>query len=288
LSLFIWSSRLSNIGKLPFYKAGHLRPAVYLARRKYRPNQEGKIGGLGLCNEMFFLVVEETMMTRRSAVLLALGLPAWGFDDKEFWNQKKPSDWSASEIKQMLSQSPWAKPASVYNNTGASGPLGGSRSGGGGRRGGGGRGGGGGGAVSTNPGSVGGPNNWKTIVRWESSLPMREALKVPPSVAAGENYIIALVGSIPSVGIPSKEDDPDERKRKLEILQDFTLLERRDEPLNLTDAAAGPTGTLFYFSRVFAIKPEDKQVTFVTKLGSLEIKCKFSLKDMVYRGNLEL
>ena len=31
-----------------------------------------------------------------------------------------------------------------------------------------------------------------------------------------------------------------------------------------------------------------KQVTFVTKVGPLEVKCKFTLRDMLYRGNLEL
>ncbi len=34
--------------------------------------------------------------------------------------------------------------------------------------------------------------------------------------------------------------------------------------------------------------PEDKEVTFVTWIGPLDVKCKFTLKDMVYRGNLEL
>jgi hypothetical protein len=208
---------------------------------------------------------------------------AWAFDDREFWNHKDPSDWTASEVKQILTQSSWAKEASIYNNTGASGPLGSSRSGGGSRRGG-----GRGGVASTNPGPPGGPNNWKAIVRWESALPVREALKAKLKPEEAENYVIALIGSIPSVGIPSDDDDPTERKQKLETLRDSTRLERRDEPLDLVRAASGPTGTLFYFSRVFAIKPEDKQVTFVTKMGPLEIKCKFLLKEMMVRGNLEI
>jgi hypothetical protein len=115
---------------------------------------------------------------------------------------------------------------------------------------------------------------------------VREALKNRAIADPGDNYILALIGSIPSVGIPS--DDAAERKQKLETLRDSTRIERRDEPLNLVQAAAGPTGTFFYFSRVFAIKPEDKQVTFVTKIGSLDVKCRFSLKEMMYRGNLEL
>jgi len=226
-------------------------------------------------------------MTRRSAILWSLGVPAglavpaWAFD--EFWLHKDPSDWTVSEIKQMLTQSPWAKEASVYNNTGASGPLGSSRSGGGGRRGG-----GGGGVSPGNPAPPGGPNNWKTIVRWESALPVRQALKTKLKPEDAENYVISLVGSIPSIGIPSDDDDPAERKQKLETLRDSTRLERRDEPLELVRSASGPSGTLFYFSRVFAIKPEDKQVTFVTKMGPLEIKCKFSLREMMIHGNLEL
>jgi hypothetical protein len=47
-------------------------------------------------------------------------------------------------------------------------------------------------------------------------------------------------------------------------------------------------GTLFYFSRRLALRLEDQDVTFTTKLGPLKVKCKFTLKDMLYRGNLEL
>jgi hypothetical protein len=47
-------------------------------------------------------------------------------------------------------------------------------------------------------------------------------------------------------------------------------------------------GTLFYFSRGLALRPEDKNVTFSTKLGPIDVKCRFTLKDMMYRGNLEL
>jgi hypothetical protein len=145
-------------------------------------------------------------------------------------------------------------------------------------------------------------------------LPVREALKAKLKPEDAENYVIALIGSIPSVGIPSDDDNPAEQKQKLETLRDSTRLERRDEPLELSSnpthngrggrvadkaldaaascalkrAASGPRGTLFYFSRVFAIKPEDKQVTFVTKMGPLEIKCKFSLKEMILHSNLEL
>jgi hypothetical protein len=47
-------------------------------------------------------------------------------------------------------------------------------------------------------------------------------------------------------------------------------------------------GTLFYFSRDLALRLEDKQATFVTKLGPIDLKCRFTLKEMMYRGKLEL
>jgi len=47
-------------------------------------------------------------------------------------------------------------------------------------------------------------------------------------------------------------------------------------------------GTLFYFSRGLALRLEDKQATFSTKLGPIDVKCKFTLKDMLYKGSLEL
>jgi hypothetical protein len=36
------------------------------------------------------------------------------------------------------------------------------------------------------------------------------------------------------------------------------------------------------------IKPEDKEVTFLTKMGPMELKVKFALKDMMYKGQLTL
>ena len=45
-------------------------------------------------------------------------------------------------------------------------------------------------------------------------------------------------------------------------------------------------GTLFYFPRSEPIK--DGQVTFDTKMGPIEVKCRFTVKEMMYRGKLEL
>ncbi len=51
--------------------------------------------------------------------------------------------------------------------------------------------------------------------------------------------------------------------------------------------AAGP-GVYFYFSRKNELSMDDKEVDFSTKVGSTEIKAKFTLKDMRYHGKLAL
>src|SRR5665811_1546465 len=68
------------------------------------------------------------MLTRRSVMRLALGLPAvsaaipgWAFASKEFWEAKPPSEWNAEEVERMITKSPWAKEASVAYNSGPGG-----------------------------------------------------------------------------------------------------------------------------------------------------------------------
>jgi hypothetical protein len=122
------------------------------------------------------------------------------------WKAKKPAEWTDKEANRVLTNSPWAKTASV--DMGAMGSSGmGGRGGGGGRRGGGGMGGGGmgggggagaGGFGGGGGGEAGGPGGGefgggppmggggygegggtpapKVTVRWESAEPVREAL----------------------------------------------------------------------------------------------------------------
>ena len=229
-------------------------------------------------------------ITRRSA-LWALGLaggvaanPSWAFAG-EFWDQKQPGDWTKEEIDRLMTKSPWAKEASIANKA-QTGPLNTTRT-----------------MPSRRGGVQGNPNGmsqipeftgkWQATVRWDSALPVREALKTKMSVALSENYIINVFGDVPSAA-PNNDDSADERRTKFQILQERTRLERKDEPIELKRVELGPAtpfsspGTLFYFSRVFPLTLDDKQVTFVTKIGPLELKCKFTLKDMLYRGNLEL
>jgi hypothetical protein len=211
-------------------------------------------------------------------------VPEEAFASKEFWNEKMPPDWTVAEIQQLLNKSPWAKDGSI-TDTGQRGPLSSATRPAGRRS--------GRGAASTGTaGTTGASIKWKATVRWESALPVREALHQgtpggTPRGTPGEvpaDYILNVLGNIPGV-------DPDSRT---DILMDYTKLEHKGDEIKLNKVEAAPKndlsadGTLFYFSRVLALRVEDREVTFTTKLGPLDIKCKFALKDMLYRGELEL
>ena len=232
-----------------------------------------------------------SVITRRQAILAGLGfpsllevVPATAFASKEFWNEKMPSDWTDAEIHQLLNQSPWAKEGSI-NDTSRRGSLGPTAAGGVAGGGGGGRRGGrtATSTRSTTPGP--GPQvAWKATVRWESALPVREALHQGAPGELPEDYILNVFGEVPAA-------DPES---SFAILKDSTTLEHKGDQIKLNRIELAPgnsvseAGTLFYFSRLLALKLEDKEAIFTTKLGPLKVKCKFTLKDMLYRGNLEL
>lgn len=268
--------------------------------------------------------------------VVSAAIPAWAFATKEFWEAKPSSEWNAEEVERMITKSPWAKEASVAYNSGP-GSLGGggggtgrSRGSGGigfpgggigfpgsgGNRGGypgGGTNGGAGGPRTGAPG--GGPSprdgsdrrQFNATVRWESALPVQEALRIgagdeKPNSDFAKYYVIGLIGDLPMVGGrrrragDSSDDDEDtaQSERRLEMYKQYTRLERKDGPLQLEKVEDGSRvgskgpGTYFYFSRLDDISMDDKQVSFSTKLGPMEIKAKFTLKDMLYHGKLAL
>jgi hypothetical protein len=232
-------------------------------------------------------------MTRRGAILVGLGVPAWGFAATEFWNAKKPEDWTEEERQQLLTKSPWAREATVKYNAGPGG-LGAPRGGGGMSR----RGGvmTGGGRGVQNPDSTSGPTSaghYTAVVRWESALPVREANHNRSKDDPAANYILAINGDLPMLGRRSGDENEAAFEQRLDMLKQYTKLEKRGDPiyLNKIGYQSGPAataGTLFYFERNDLIRLEDHSVTFVTKLGPIDVKVKFPLKEMLYQGKLEL
>jgi len=260
------------------------------------------------------------MLTRRDVLRFAAGLPvlcaALPAASKDFCEAKPASDWTADEIDRMLTKSPWAKDASVMSN----GP--GFGNGGSGRSRGGGIGFPGGGGVGFPGGGVGFPGGGRhgggypggghdgggrerlaVAVRWESALPIQEALRIgasdeKPNADFEKYYVIALIGDLSAGGRrrSSTSDDDDDSTtradRRLEELKESARLERKDGPTSLEKVEEGSRvgsrgpGVYFYFDRKADVSMDDKFVNFSTKLGRMEIKAKFTMKEMSYHGKL--
>ena len=215
------------------------------------------------------------MMTRRELLWAAAGIPVLAAS-QEFWNEKPPDQWTKAEIEQLLTQSPWAKPAAVSfkNSVGNLAP-------GFGRYG-----------VYSPPGTIDqGKNAGKSLafqatLRWETALPVRLAEK-NHAFDGSQYYVLAAVGDFPATN--DANEDIAARQQRREMLQEFTKLERRgDSPLYLDRVESIATGMRFYFQKLEPITLANKELAFTTKIGPLELKAKFPLKDMVYRGQLEL
>jgi hypothetical protein len=223
-------------------------------------------------------------LTRRSAMLAALAVAAAigamaATATKEFWDEKFPEDWSPAEIQRILNDSPWAQKAVVGFNGGPGGAVGFSR----------------GGIYSPadqvqyhGTGAAASPGTFHAIVRWASAKPVSAASKGTPD-GASSFYILAMTGDFPDEAKPAEGESSTASLDRGEMLRTYTKLERKgDAPIYLDHIQAVSGGEMFYFSRLEPIKAANKEITFTTKMGPLEFKAKFSLKDMMYRGKLEL
>ena len=112
---------------------------------------------------------------------------------------------------------------------------------------------------------------------------------------------MALIGDLPanggrrrSGGNSDDDDDSTARSdRRLDEFKESARLERKDGPVRLEKVEEGSRvgsrgpGVYFYFARKDDISmDDDKVVTFSTKLGRMEIKAKFTMKEMLYHGKL--
>jgi hypothetical protein len=244
----------------------------------------------------------------------------------DFWNKKEPAEWSAEEIDKLATKSPWAKEvnaasAAVSRPYSGGGGNGGNRGGGGmgdpgiGGGGGGYPGGGGGypgggmgGGRGTGGGRRGGggpmPLSYRATVRWESAKPIQAALKTPLTEGLAGAYVISVSGvPILEPGRQHSDDGDTESTvskglsdEVLDRIKNLTYLEPKGkspaQPSVVQKGAISTSGTpilLFGFPRdVVPLTADDREVVFTTKLGAIEVKTKFNLKDMMYRNELAL
>jgi hypothetical protein len=265
-------------------------------------------------------------LSRRRVLLLAAGAGVPWFrlyaGDSEFWNKKDPSEWSREEIDKLTTKSPWAKEVSAstpqytdgsnpgtgtgsgtgYPGGGTGYPGGGTGYPGGGL--GGGRGGlgipgMGGGGRGRRGGST--PMQYKGTVRWESATLIRTALKTPLPETVANHYVISVSG-IPiaaNANHRSEDGDDDATVSKgptpdvLDRIKNMTYLEPKGkspaQPSVVQPDTSAANVLLFGFSHeLLQLTAEDREVTFTTQLGRLDLKTKFNLKDMMYHKELAL
>lgn len=257
-------------------------------------------------------------MKHLPGLLLALGCTAFLLVAEDFWVKKPFSEWSVKDATKLLQNSPWSHEVAVG---GGGGGMEGAGAGSG-RRGGGGAGangdmggigvagadtpsgGGGGGRRSGSPGypseTGGGPGGASMMihVRWQSAMPIRQAIvltqlgreKADSDQAkkflgqVANEYVVAVAGLPPAL-----DRVPDEQ---LNELAKGASLQRKDKD-SIAAASVqripGERGSVaFFFPKTSAITLEDKEVEFVSRVGRIEVRRKFKLKDMVIADKLEL
>ncbi len=257
-----------------------------------------------------------------SLLLLAFALEMSSVVAFSDLHNSDPSQWTSSDVYQILNNSPWTRTlkmnfadesssglenqsagAGSNSNSGQMPPG----AGGMGRRGmGGGRSrtysSGGGGSTKSN--SKSGPT--EVAVQWQSAAIVRVAAakKAGETVDVAsfkplDEYVIAVIGlPITAVGGRAASADSDntvssEEEQRIEehVKSSASILRSGHDPLTPTkvELDQGSDGRmLIHFSKSDPIKLSDKSVEFRLITGRAELRKKFPLEEMEYRGKLEL
>ena len=265
-------------------------------------------------------------MLFRSAplLLLVLALPPCALTAPADVSNSDPAQWSGHEVYALLNNSPWSRPVKVkftnsgpdtlgsqtssvpVNNNPPSNPA---MGGGMGRRGGmgGGRSAGtynSGSGNSTPSAPKAGGND--VVVQWQSALIVRMATTrnadQPVDTASfkpQDEYVIAVIGlPITALGGPAASADSgstlsqeEEERIQQHVKTSASLLRSGHDPLtpSKVELDQGKDGRmLLHFPKSDPITLGEKSVEFRLATGRAEIRKKFPLKEMEYKGNLDL
>jgi hypothetical protein len=214
---------------------------------------------------------------------------------------KDPAKWSDKDIQRILNDSPWAKKlmvpngVSLYQENGEtergvmSDARAGSRGMGGAPVGGGNMGDGfGGGGVPQDNGPAGRLNidDIDLVIRWQSAAPVQAALlrasAMPVIDAQDETYSIAVI--LPSLPVGAA-------MAEAALVKATTLSWKAHEalhPIRVTVPRKDMPVFGFQFARTHPIELEDTEVEFATRLGAMQIRKKFKLKEMNFQRKLAL
>lgn len=219
----------------------------------------------------------------------------------DFWDTKPFTSWNEKEVNKIMGDSPWSKTTTTVVDMNKmreimakAGPQGGDMPSGGPPRGAGkgGRGGGGGGGM---------PPMLELMVRWQSSLTVRQAMvrgqfgdEAGTSTQAAEflsrpqRFYVIAVTRLPMRYF--RGVNPQEFQK---VLSDTATLNVKGletmKPAEVQFQANEQSLTVFFaFPREEAITLEHKEVEFIAPVGPLTVKRKFKLADMMRDGKLDI
>ena len=147
------------------------------------------------------------------------------------------------------------------------------------------------------------PSNITGWCAGSAQSPSRPPLSRPFPSNLANAYVISVSGIPIVTGDRQRTEDSDSdngaakgpSQDVLDRIKNLTYLEPKGKsPAQPSTVQAGSVGfetnvLLFGFPHdVLQLTPEDKEVSFTTQLGRLEVKTKFNLKEMVYRKELAL
>lgn len=228
---------------------------------------------------------------------------------KDFWDTKDPSSWSPQEKEVILFQSPWARSGLAriefekqqqptgpgYTSDGRidTGMPDAKPSSGPGTR----------GVPMGQPvppvpdPTPGSPVRFQILARWETAKPVRLAGAPELPDTDGQFFIIRLWGLplMPPPKVQPSEPANDPNEGMLSAIKQGSRLEFQDKaPIRCTHLFKG-TGkqaneVLLFFPRGSGsmIMPGDKTVTLDVRFAPFHLSVKFTLKEMMYKGELSL
>lgn len=208
------------------------------------------------------------------------------------WTSKPIAQWTLGDAKQVLSNSPWVKRATVQllpKRNEASRRDGGLMGGGQGT-------GFEGFSLTSALTGIGHSSQSKTrskktppvMVRWESAAPVRTAESKAEETDIpdweGDFYVVAVY-NVPS---PAGEATNKTELKRTASLQRDGKKELKPDRVELEPSGNNFVTVVYYFPRSEEISKEDKRIELVAQIGRLLVSQSFHTEEMRFQGKLEL
>lgn len=213
---------------------------------------------------------------------------------EDFWVKKDYVQWSDEEIRKLLTNSPWAKDVTltvpstfIPRPAPAASGLDVEKGGGRGRR----------NPTEEDKNAPATEGQIAVTISWRSALPLRRAMvksrigsstEVPAdaqqALAKDQGDYVIVVSGVPAPMAKQLQGSERLSRSVLKIGKRAPLSPKGVD----FQARAQSADVLFVFPKNEPITLDDKEVEVDLMLGTVEAKRKFTLKEMVYNGKLEL